>query len=64
MGPGEGILAVLSQERFAGKGRGKIVFFTSDDKVSAGVDVVLGVFGDVLLGDGGQNNLGVKVQWC
>ena len=34
--------------------------FTSDDKVAAGVDVVLGVAGDVLLGDGGQDNLGVK----
>ena len=40
-----------------------VKLFTSDDKVSAGVDVVLGVFGDVLLGDDSQDNLGVKVLW-
>ena len=40
-----------------------VKFFTSDDEVSAGVDVVLGVFGDVLLGDDSQDNLVVKVQW-
>ena len=29
---------------------------TSDDKVAAGVDVVLGLGGNVLLGDGGEHH--------
>ena len=48
MGPDYRFQIICSDERSN--------FVTSDHKVAAGVDVVLGLGGNVLLGDGGQHH--------